>query len=458
MTTWQQINHWLKTMSKIINSPIDDFVFVEKEQKTIVDDHQSIFSSSDPTTSTTFDGINRDNTTKVILSFESHSQSICALKSISIYLLLRNKYLLQQLHVNISLDECVVVLEDSEKKLLTKNDTRKALSEYLTVDNQPIHIRISILIEIIKNDDKQQLKIPISNRNTTIEEILPLTNVSINIYKYLASYITKYIISNNEYISNLNETKFFLVKENETCLISIKISDELQLIDINDGNDQNQRFLISATMSDIYKQNKIDTEHRFLLYSDDFVPSLDIPLTSFPKISPIKFTIIGNNLPITVTIINDEHSIKFNCSYSMKIKRLIQIGCQLFNIKPDFYQLMHLDCLIDDDDMSLEEIDSSITDAEFKLISKATLHTSIRYLDQTIVFPCANESEILDIVKEAFTKLEIPQENIDMYQLIALDNGRTQLEFDTMMEDVLGLFSSDITTIPFELKKKEDDV
>jgi hypothetical protein len=443
-------------MSPIINSPVDDFAFVEKEQKTIVDDNQSISSSIDSTTSTTFDGINRDNTTTVTLSFESHSQTIYALKSISIYCLLYNKYLLQQLHVNISLDECVLVLEDSDKQLLTKNDIRKPLSEYLTVDNQPIHIRISSLIQIIKNDDKQQLKIPVSNRNTTIEQLLQLTNVSINIYKYLASNITKYILDNNEQISNLTETKFVLVKENETCIVSIKLSNELQLIDIDDENDQNQRFIISATISDIYKQNKIDADHQFFLYSDDFVPSLDIPLSSFLITSPIKFTIIQNNLPITVTIINDEHLLKFNCSHSMKVKRLFEIGCQLFNIKTNYYQLMYSDYVMDDDDMSLEEIDSSMTDTEFKLVCKATLNSSIKYLDQTIVFPCANEIELLDIVKEAFTKLQIPHEDIDMYQLIALDEDTTQLEFDTTMDDVLELFPSNITIIPFELKKKDE--
>jgi hypothetical protein len=117
---------------------------------------------------------------------------------------------------------------------------------------------------------------------------------------------------------------------------------------------------------------------------------------------------------------------------------------------------MYSDYVMDDDDMSLEEIDSSMTDTEFKLVCKATLNSSIKYLDQTIVFPCANEIELLDIVKEAFTKLQIPHEDIDMYQLIALDEDTTQLEFDTTMDDVLELFPSNITIIPFELKKKDE--
>jgi hypothetical protein len=35
------------------------------------------------------------------------------------------------------------------------------------------------------------------------------------------------------------------------------------LIEIDDESDQNQRFMISATISDIYKQNKIAIEQRF---------------------------------------------------------------------------------------------------------------------------------------------------------------------------------------------------
>jgi hypothetical protein len=237
------------------------------------------------------------------------------------------------------------------------------------------------------------------------------------------------------------------------------MSNELQLIEISDESDQNQRFMISATISDIYKHNKIDTEQRFLLYADDFVPSLDTSLTSFLTTSPIKFTVIENNLPITVTIMNDEHSIKFNCSQSMTVKRLLLIACQLFDIKSDYYQLIQSDYgEMDDGDVTLDDIDSSMTVIEFSLICKATLNASIKYLDQTFVFPCVDETELSDIVKQAFIKLHIPQEDIDMYELIALNEDKTQCELDIKIAEAIeGFFSSDITTVPLELKKKEDD-
>jgi hypothetical protein len=255
----------------------------------------------------------------------------------------------------------------------------------------------------------------------------------------------------------LNETKFLLAKENETCLVSIKMSNELQLITIDDESDQIQRFLISATISNISKQNQIDTEQRFLLYADDFVPSLDTSLTSFLTTSPINFTVIEKNLPITITMINGDHSIKFHCSHSMKIKRLFLIACELFNIKINYYQLMHSDCEMDDDDATLDSLDSLMTVTEFKLVCKSTLNASMKYLNQTFLFPCIDETELLDIVQETFIKLHIPQEEIDRYEIIALNEDKTQLELDTKMAEVLEFFSSDITTVPMELKKKEEE-
>jgi hypothetical protein len=461
MTTMQQIYDWLKTLTSIIDL---DFVFLESEQKTIIDNNQSISSLINPTASTKFDGISRDDTTQVTLFFDKHSQNICSLKSISAYRLLFNKNLLQQLQVNTSVDKCILVLEDSNEQLSIEDANRKPLSEYLIDNNQSVRIRISILIQIIKYDDKQLLKIPISNQNTTIKQILQLTNMPINIYKYLGSNLRKYIYPNDEYISNLKETNFILAKENETCLVSIKMSNELQLIEIDDENNQDQRYITSATIYDVYKQNKIDIEHQYLLYSNDFVPSYDIQLNSFLTTSPIQFTVIEKNLPINVIIRNGQDVVKFNCSDTIDAERLFQIGCQLFNIKKTYYKLMYSDFSIDDHEMTLADIKSAMTETnpstaevEFTLVSKATLNASIVYFDQTVTLPCANETQILDIMKEAFAKLQISEDDIDNYKVILLDEEGIQLENDTIMKDVLVLFSSDMATIQLELKKKEDE-
>lgn len=456
-TLWKQINQWLKTRSDVTQSSTDGFIFIEREQKTIVDENQSITSSIDSTTSTTFNGINRDNGTQVTLSFESYSQTIRALKSLPIYRLLLNKYLLQQLHFNASLDQCALTLENANRQILTPDDTQRLLSEFSTDDDQPIHIRISLLIKIIKYDDKEQLNIPVVNRKTTIEELLQLTTLPINIYKYLASNVKKSVISNSNYISSLNETTFLLLKDNETCLVAVKLSQELQLINIDDEDNQTQRFVISATIADVYQQNEINLKNQFLLSSDDFIPGHEIPLTSFLQTLLIRFTVIEHNLPVSVTVFNDEQSMKFQCSGELTIKRLLEISCQLFNIKSNYYRLTHLETLLDDDDMSLNNIDSSMSDAELRLICNATLNASLKYLDQIIVLPCSEETEVAEIVQTALAKLEIPQESINMYECFVLDDEKTQLELDSKMEDVKDLLSGDVTIIPLELRKKTDN-
>ena len=457
-TLWKQISHWLKSISDEIKSPVDEFIFIENEQKTIVDENQPISSSINSTApSTTFDGINRDNTTQVSLSFELYNQTIRALKSLPLYRLLLNKYLMQQLHINVPRNQIVLTLENANRQILTNDDMQKGLNEYSTNDNQPICIRISLLIQIVKYDDEQLLEVPVSYQNATVEQLLQLTTMPTDIYKYLASNAKKSVISNLEYISKLNETKFLLAKESETCLVSVKLADELQLIEIDDETNRTQRFVISATIADIYKCNEIDATQQFLLYSNDFVPAHSISLVSFLPTSHIRFTVIGQNLPVFITVINDGHSMKFHCSREIQVKRLLEIACQLFNIKPNYYRLTHLDSLLDDEDMSLDDIDSSMTDAELILVCNATLNASLKYLNQTIMLPCAHETQLADIVQTALTKLHIPQESIDMYELFVLDENETQVELDMVMEDVAGLFSADTTLIPLELKKKADN-
>ncbi len=62
----------------------------------------------------------------------------------------------------------------------------------------------------------------------------------------------------------------------------------------------------------------------------------------------------------------------------------------------------------------------------------------------------------MDILREAFGKLQIPQEDINMYELFAMDDDRTQIEFDMTIDEVCDvLSSSSTTTIPFELMKKK---
>lgn len=457
----QQIYNWLKTQEELINR---DFIFLETIQKISVNNNQLISSLINPTESTKFDGINRDDTIQVTLSFDTCSQNIYALKSTSVHGLLLDKNLFQQLGINTSVDKCIFILEDTNEQLSNKDILQKPVSKYLTNNNQSIRIRISISIQIIKPDDNQQLTIPVPDQNKTIEQILQSIDAANGIYKYLASNITKCILSNDECLSNIKETSFILVKENETCLVSIKKSQEERLIEIDDDEAiKDQQYITSATILDVYKRNKIDIEHKFLLYSDDFIPSHDILLNSFLTTSPIQFTLVENNLNINVTILNDNKSVNFHCLDTIKVKRLLQIGCQLFNINTTYYKLRCSDCLLDedDDDMTLADIqssnindNSSTTHIELILVPGFTLNASIVYLNQTIIVPCEKSTQLLDITKEAFVKLQLSIDDIDNYEMVLLNDGGVNLENDATVEDLLEFLDENITTIPLELTKK----
>jgi hypothetical protein len=371
---------------------------------------------------------------------------IYTLKSIKISSLFNNKNLLQQLNLSdISPNDCVLMVGETNEHILTKDDLQQPVGTYSTTENEFIHFRISISIQIMKYDNKEQIKILLSNRNTTIKQLLELTEKSTDIYKYLALNDTKRILNSNELISNLNKTKFILVKENETCLISIE------------KDVQHQRFTIFATIADIIKEYQIDISHKNLLYSNDFVPSTDTQLLSLQLESPIRFIVIDGNLPAMVTIQNstENKSIKFNCSHSMTIKRLCAIACQLFGVNNDYYRLTFDDMTLDDD-ISSEDIDPNATEFQFQMISIASIHCSIRCSERTFILPCQEDTLALTIVKESLEKLHIPLENIDMYELIALTDDQILVDFDSSMGDIQQLFPSDSTTISFELKKKNE--
>ncbi|CAF5131309.1 unnamed protein product, partial [Rotaria sp. Silwood1] len=128
------------------------------------------------------------------------------------------------------------------------------ISHYASMTDKIVHFQICILIQIIEYDNQKEIPIPISHRNITIKELFGMIEINDTDYKYLASYETKFILSNDITLSTINETKFFLAKENQTCVVSIQQADDV-LIAVDDESMQNQRYLINATMNDVYKQN-----------------------------------------------------------------------------------------------------------------------------------------------------------------------------------------------------------
>ncbi|CAF5216604.1 unnamed protein product [Rotaria magnacalcarata] len=193
--------------------------------------------------------------------------------------------------------------------------------------------------------------------------------------------------------------------------------------------------------------------YQYLLYSDDFVPSIDTSLASF-RSGMLHFKVIDNNLPISIKISNDEEkqSTTIHCSRSITIKRLCQIVCQLFGVNDLYYELNDGESELDGD-LSLDDIDSSKIEYELTLNCKAALKSKITYGDHTIMLPC-NESTLLStIMKEICGRFQILESCHSMYRLILMNDDQTQTDWDDAIDDVLGQFPDGTTVIPFQLEK-----
>jgi hypothetical protein len=458
ISKWEQIALWLKTQNILTETPVDSYYFWDRERRNILDKQQSISSTLGNSTSITIDGINGDDIMEIILSYDKNQQNIRILKCCPVYYLLTNPQYLQKLNLKISPTDCILVLiKENDKKILTNEDIQQPIGNYSSIDNEIIHFEISILIQLIQFDNQQELQIPISNRNITIKQLLELSTTD-NIYQYLALIDTHIILSNTEKLSNINQTKFFLVKENQTCLISIEQSEDV-LVQIYTDNTIHQQYIIYTTISDIYKQNKSIIQDHYLVYENDFIPSENILLTSFLQTtSPIKFTLINKKFQANVTVINEEEnaSVQFHCSPSISIGRVCHIACQLFNINKRFYRLILSDNSNVEDDYSLNDTCESMDDIQLKLQSTADVKCQITYENKTIVIPSNNETLVSTILKEALEKFLIQNEDTHMYELYVSDDPEkpTEVDLEFSINDIRSEFPDDSIIIPFQLQKK----
>ncbi|CAF1389420.1 unnamed protein product [Rotaria sordida] len=335
------------------------------------------------------------------------------------------------------------------------------ISYYTSMTEKIVHFQISILIQIIQYDDQNEIQVPISHRNITIKQLLGMIEIKDN-YKYLASCETKMILSENIQLSAIHETKFFLAKEHQTCLASIEQSEDT-LIAINDESMQNQRYLINATVGDIYKHNKNIDQDQSLLYDRDFIPSREISLSSFlsTRTSIIEFKLTYQKFQANITVTSEEQksSIEFQCEPKMTIRRAQEIVCQLWKLNQNFYRLTFSDDSIIDEDESLNDTGESLDDLQLKLSSTADVKCAITYKDGTILISATNETSLSSIKKEALEKLLIPLDDIDMFNLKLLDDPEcpTNVDLDSTIDDLSKDFSVESDTLPFLLEKKEDE-
>jgi hypothetical protein len=281
-------------------------------------------------------------------------------------------------------------------------------------------------------------------------------------YECLASAEAKRILSFNDSLSMTNEIIFYLVKEHHTCVISIKKQAQDLLIAVQDDNINDQRYLIDATIDNIYKQNSGIEQNQYLSYQKDFIPSRETTLNSFlsETTSSIQFDLIRGKLPTNVTV-NDEEGnvlVRFQSLPSMSIGRCHDIVCRLAKLDKQLYCLKSADDANIDDELTLNDASESIDDIQFKLMTSADVKCSISYQNQTIQIPTTNETLLQVIVQHALQKLQISLNDIDMFKLKVLDDPKSpsNVDLDTPVEDYRSFFP-DTDNVLFRLERTCDE-
>ncbi|CAM4822618.1 unnamed protein product [Rotaria magnacalcarata] len=464
IATLKQIDLWTQIIGiNVIEHPIQNYIYWHTEKQNIIDDNQTISSTLGQAESVIIDVISRENFIDVILSYDKTNTAICILKSSPVRNLLNvptyaKQLGLEKLPENSSL---VLILNEKEKKILNNLDMENSISYFALKTSQTIHFEISILIEITRYDNETETtQIPISHRNITIKRLLEMIKIN-DSHTYLASNETKIILSELTSLSDINETKFVLVKEHQTCLLSIKQpSDALVAIDDNTVN--NQRYIINAVVDDVYKQNKTIGQSQYLLYDNDIVPSRETLLSLLLdiKTSSIEFNLSYEKLPVNVTVTSDEHnsSIEFQCQPSMSTGRIYQIVCRLWKLKSQLFSLTLDDDAKVDDDYELKDIDESINDFKFKLISIADVKCTITYQNDVIILSTTDDTVLSTIMKEVLEKFLIPIDDIDLYEFHFMDDSDEPIHIalDDTIIDIRSLLLNGLNIIPMQLYKKPD--
>lgn len=451
---WQKLDNWFReqTIAKYLDNKY--FSYFLKETNTIVNAADRVSSTIQPIT---IDVINQDSTMNVKISYENQSEEIRVLKATKLNQLLNNENLLPKLNLNINaLRDCVLARGENPDQRLSDEDTNKQIGEFSTDDQQVVEFRITLLIQIsTSNNDEKSEEILLFNRKVTMEELFRIAKGSERNYKYLASYRTKKIIDFHHLLSDVNETRFLLVKDDQLCSIHLRRSTENQLISI-DGDETNmkQDFSSSATIADIYKANQMNDQNKYLQVGKDFLPSMETSLSIFTS-SPIEFNVINEQLPIHIIVENtiDKKTINYHSSSQTQINRLCSIACQLMHLNPKFYQLMYNGMELSDDDMCLNDLETVPDEMKFELICSSPLKASIKFDQVEILIPCTQDTLASELVEEALLKLNYSKSDLSQFELFALTDQETQVEMDYKIEEIREIFSENPTTLKLEMKK-----
>lgn len=435
-TTWQQIECWLKTRST------DDYAFYSLKQQMILEKNQSISSTidSNQSNSIAIDVISQQMITTVILSYENNAQTLQVFKTMKISTLLN--------FVDMKLENYTMILEKSDNSVtLSETDMEQLIDTYCTTENELLRFRLFVPSYIKIYNDEDEISISLQTKNITIREMLQLIGKPKNDHQYLALKQTKRVLNDDEIVSNLCSNEFLLVDKKDICHVHVNTD---------------VRFVNHAIIADICKELQINVDNQYLLYSDEIIPSLATPLIYFQSNISIHFTITETSLPVAVTINDNQQqkTLEFLCDSSITVERLCSISCCLLGVINTTAELVLTDGTMIDKEMSLVDIDDSMTKIEFQLNSSpCRLLCSLTYSDRTIILPCQPDQLISSLVNKMFGQLSISSDQMDMHNLYALDDAQTEIDFDISIDDIKELFSSSSSslqcaTMHIEIRKK----
>ena len=446
--TWDEMNGWLKTRSSTPNLANQDYAFVVREQQTVIDESDNISAATNLTQSVTIDVISREMVVQVVCSYETTGELLRMLKSTKVASLLNDENLRRRFNINEMIWQNASILfeEGDSQTTLSDEELEHTLGDFCQSKEQPIHFRISMYLSVTIYYGHEQIDVPITDKDLTVEGLLPLVGKSMDMERYLASKMTKRVFDAADVIFDLGEREFLLLEEKDIRLVCVG--------ELEHTNDR--PFAVSATITGIRQAYHLDDQHH--LSSDDFVPSAETSLISFPPDSPIRLTIIAHNLPVAITVRNEQQServVQLHCAHSMLISRLCSISCQLFGVNNDSCQLTLSDATDLDEGLSLVDIGEESSDFELRLIVPEGLSCSITCAGQTVVLPCDETTTASSLIRETAGKLLIPSEHIGRYSIFALDDEEAELDLDITVGDIRDLLSSSASVIPLGLKRKD---
>ena len=445
-TTWEELNGWLKTRSSTTKLATHDYAFVTREQQMVITESDQISVAIELGQSLSIDVINREMVVQVVCCYETSTELLRMLKLSKVASLLNDENLRKRLNINETIWQNASILfeEGDSRTTLSDEELKQTLDDFCQSKEQPIHFRISLSLSVKISHGHEHMDALVTDKTLTIEQLIIFTEKAMDVKRYLASKMTKRVFHADEIVFDLGEREFLLLGEKDVRPVCVKRSE-----DENEG-----LFTISATIADIRNAYQLDVEHQHLL-CDDFVPSAETTLISFPPDSTIGLTIIEHNLPVSVTVRNEqqpERSVQLKCAHSMLVSRLCSISCQLFGIKNQSGHLALSDGTELDAELLLMDMDEEMTEIEFRLLVPEGLSCSITCDERTVVLRCDGNTLASTLVEEALGKLGIPLEHVDLYSIFGEE---IEIDLDTTIAEIRDLLSSTVPVISLILKRND---